>query len=112
MSAAKVRLAVVWLVALASPLWAGSPGEDLVKAGKKGALPKPRQLLDRGASVNAKDGDGHTALLRAAQEGHAEMARLLLDAGADPNLTDKDHKTALWEAARHDEVDIVALLIQ
>jgi ankyrin repeat protein len=37
-------------------------------------------LLDRGADVGARDGEGRTALLAASQQGHEDVVRLLVDA--------------------------------
>ena len=42
-------------------------------------------LLDNGAEVNARNGDGSTALHSAAFMGRAEIVRLMLERGADPN---------------------------
>lgn len=47
-----------------------------------------RRLLDGGASVDARDGDGWTALHHAASEGHVAVTKLLLERGADPNGRD------------------------
>jgi ankyrin repeat protein len=52
-------------------------------------------LLAKGADVNAKDGDGRTALMQAAREGDIEIARILLAAGADVNAQDRRGQTAL-----------------
>lgn len=112
----KMTIAVLGLCCVAGAAHAASdPGKltgDLLKAAGKGDLVKVRALMQSGASVNAQDKDGHTALLRTAQEGRAEVARALLESEADPNLTDKDGKTPLWEAARHEKADVVALLLQ
>jgi ankyrin repeat protein len=51
-------------------------------------------LLDAGASVDASDGDGFTALHRAAQNGDWEIAEILLDRGANPDLPTERNSTA------------------
>ena len=45
-------------------------------------------LLDNGAKVNARNGDGSTALHSAAFMGRPEVVRLLLDRGADADAVD------------------------
>ncbi len=44
-----------------------------------------KALIEAGADVNAKHGDGVTPLLLAAREGQAETVKLLIKAGADVN---------------------------
>ena len=51
-------------------------------------------LIDRGASIDAADNRGRTALMIAAELGHGSIVDLLLRRGADRTLTDKDGKTA------------------
>ena len=53
------------------------------------------ELLQKGASTDARDGDGNTALTAAAREGHEKTVKLLLDHGADIEAMDDDGNTAL-----------------
>ena len=46
-----------------------------------------RLLLERGAAVNGRRGDGMTALHSACWRGLDQVAQELLGAGADPTLT-------------------------
>jgi len=69
-----------------------------------------RRALSRGADVNAKNGNGWTALMRAAMTGHAEIAKLLIDAGADVDANNKDGQTALMLAVKYEKADMVRLL--
>ncbi|WP_300607082.1 ankyrin repeat domain-containing protein [Trebonia sp.] len=46
-----------------------------------------RLLLERGADVNGRRGDGMTALHSACWRGLGRVAQELLDAGADPAIT-------------------------
>jgi ankyrin repeat protein len=44
-------------------------------------------LLDAGALVDIRDGDGYTQLHAAAEQGHLEVVKLLLARGSDPSLS-------------------------
>jgi len=46
-------------------------------------------LLDQGAQVDARNGQGRTALMFAATGPFPETVALLLERGADPNATDQ-----------------------
>lgn len=56
----------------------------LMRAAHKGFLGCARVLLERGASVTARNAVGETALFVAAEAGQLEMVELLLQAGSDP----------------------------
>lgn len=45
--------------------------------------------------INAKNKDGHTALMLASWENHYTLIELLVNAGANVNVTDKDGDTAI-----------------
>ena len=44
-----------------------------------------KRLLENGIDINAKDGDGWTALMDASNKGNLEIAKYLLENGADIN---------------------------
>jgi ankyrin repeat protein len=52
-----------------------------------------RNLLDRGAQVDAEDAYKNTPLHMAALNGHTEVARLLIDRGANVNAENADKQT-------------------
>jgi hypothetical protein len=71
-------------------------------------------LLARGASPEARDADGRTALLLAANDADDAspgLIRLLLDAGADVDARDRAGSTALMLAADRAGADVVRELL-
>ncbi len=52
-------------------------------------------LLDGGASVDAQDSAGMTAMMHASEGGYVEVVRVLLARGANPTLKDLRGRTAL-----------------
>ncbi|HEY1272471.1 MAG TPA: ankyrin repeat domain-containing protein [Terriglobales bacterium] len=73
-------------------------------------LPVVRELLARGAPVNAKQQQGWTALHGAADSGNREIIDLLLQYGADPNAENDAGKTASAVAREKGHTAIVELL--
>ena len=72
-------LAIAALIAAAAlPAWAAAPVEL-----------RPA-LMTRGASVNAQNSDGETALFIAALEENPITTKTLLVGGADPNISRND----------------------
>lgn len=71
-----------------------------------------RHLLDAGASVDARDADGWTALHHAAEGGDLDVLRLLLTRNADVAAADPYHYRALHLAAREGHRAACELLIE
>jgi len=67
---------------------------ELVRAAAEGDAETVRSLLERGASVDAVDTSGATALVAAAYGNHVDVAGLLIDAGADVNAQDVSRQSA------------------
>jgi ankyrin repeat protein len=69
------------------PLGSWTP---LMYAARENALAAGEALVASGASLDAVDPDGATALVIAIINAHYEFAELLLRAGADPNVVDDE----------------------
>lgn len=69
-------------------------GPELISAAGAGDAVTVRRLLERGAPVEARDGDRRTPLVAAAYGNHLEAARLLVEAGADVNAKDETVQSA------------------
>lgn len=54
---------------------------------RNGHVAVVRALLERGANIEAKEGDGSTPLYVAAQNGHVEVVKLLLTKRANPETS-------------------------
>ena len=78
-----------------------SLGDTLVTMARWGDIDAVRLLLDRGADVNARDGDGRTALMLACYSDTyaADVVRLLIERGADVNARTPSGDTAASLAA-------------
>jgi ankyrin repeat protein len=70
------------------------------------------QLLDQGASVDARDRSGARPLSHAARSGHLEMLDLLLARGASVDARDLNGATALYFAAERGHNSVVQRLIE
>jgi hypothetical protein len=82
----------------------------LIQAAGEGDLQKVRELLAKGADVNAKRDDGETALLAATRRGDARVVQELLAKGADAKVRDNLGDTALNIASDKRNQNIVELL--
>lgn len=66
----------------------------MISAAEQGDVQAVKRLLDEGASVDARDGSGRTALIAAAYENHLDVAEALIEAGSDVNAKDKTEQSA------------------
>ena len=86
-------------------------GEKMCNAAADGDLRSLRTLVvDMGASVNAGNCDGRTALHLAAAEGHHEVVKFLLKCRADVNAQDRWGGTPLQDATRGGHTRVEKLL--
>jgi hypothetical protein len=91
--------------------YAGNLNSDLLTAAKQGDTNQVKDLLDRGADVNAKHKGGQTALMYAVIKGHTDTIKILLDKGADVNAKDMYGDTALMEATFKGHTDTIKILL-
>ncbi len=87
-----------------------SPNSQLIEAASRGETKKVKALLDAEADVEAKNNNGHTALMLAALSGNTDTAKALLEAGADLEAKNNNGGTALMSAAQQGHTEIVELL--
>ncbi|KAE9372834.1 ankyrin [Stipitochalara longipes BDJ] len=87
------------------------PPPELSCAAVRGHKGTVRLLLDKGAELEAKDGNGRTPLSWAAEKGHAAVVKLLLDRDADMSIENKSGWTALQLAALSSHREVERLLV-
>jgi ankyrin repeat protein len=90
---------------------APAPAPTLQQAADAGDVTTIRQLLSSpGASVDAPDSFGRTALMHAVLAQHPAAVRALLAAGADPNRADRAGFTPRAAAQTGGNSEIVQML--
>ena len=90
---------------------AGTYDPPLVGAAKKAQWGELRALLEQGAEVNEREGDGATALHWASYWDDLESADLLIRAGADVNAANDLGATPLWLTAENGSVAMARRLL-
>ncbi|KAK3254206.1 hypothetical protein CYMTET_36574, partial [Cymbomonas tetramitiformis] len=89
---------------------AGTGQRPLHGAAEGGMVEMLRELVDKGADVDAEDGEGHTALTVALAGGQEAAARALLEAGAGVNAG--TGRRPLHAAAERGTVELVRELLE
>jgi len=84
----------------------------MFEAAKKGLTEDVKILLTKGASVEARDRIGNTALLLAALSGKHHTVMALLDAGSDVHHQNLKGSTALYRAAKNGRKRSIRLLLK
>ena len=87
-------------------------GESIYLAASAGHVEAIKKHLAAGADVNAKRGDGFTALHYAARKGHKVIVELLIANGADVNVSGGAGITPLDYAIRYKKPEIYDLLLK
>lgn len=70
-----------------------------------------RELLQHGAQVNTRNGEGNTPLLALIKTGSIPLIKCLIDAGADVNVTDKEGFTPLERVCITPRIEVAELLV-
>ena len=78
--------------------------------GELKSLEEIKELIKKGADVNAQYKYGETALMTAAYNGEIDVAKCLFENGADVNASSKYGKTALMIAATWGQIEVVKYL--
>ena len=87
--------------------------KELVHAARDNDLDTVSRLLDEGASANAGQESGYTALGIACNRGHTHIAKLLLERGAYPDTRICDNGgTPLMVAVMWNNLEAISLLLQ
>ena len=93
----------------------GNPAlnEQLWDATRRGDAAAVKDLIAKGADVNAKWRYDQTPLFKAAERGNTEIVKILLDAGADVNVRDTFYQaTALYWATDKGHTEVVRALVE
>jgi len=104
----------ILLVLLAGPFFTAASivqAPELVAAAERGDAARVRALLESGASADARDEKGVTALLAAVRGGSTEVVRLLIRTGAHVDASTATGWTPLMESAARGRVEAAGLLI-
>ncbi len=96
----------------AEPEPARLPPDALHRAVAAGDIDGLNAALKAGVDVNARDGQGWTALMHAAEKGYKLMVGPLLEARADPDVQAADGATALFMAAVRGHREIIEMLVK
>jgi Ankyrin repeats (3 copies) len=83
---------------------------DLIESVKRGRVEIAHAFLEKGASANARDGKGGTALHWAAARGERKVVELLIARGADMGARDGSGRTPLEVAEMRGKPEIAELL--
>ena len=84
---------------------------ELIDAAKAGDLTHAKDLIGRGAAINAADRRGFTPLMWAAAGGNLEIVKILLEAGAAVERRATDGTTALMLASANGFTETVRALV-
>ena len=84
---------------------------DVADAAMRGDTAAVRALIAQKADVNARQGDGATALHWAAYRSNQELTDLLIRAGANPKAANREGSTPLWLASVNGDAAVITSLL-
>jgi uncharacterized protein len=108
---ALIRLAIALPLVAAPGVSAGAETAPLIQAVKRHDRVAVSAMLDRGADVDAVEGDGSTALHWAAQNDDPDLVEALLEAGASPNAATRFGVTPLELASNNGNRAVIDRLL-
>ena len=97
------------------PLSIDAERRQLLEEDKAEALKVVRLIIERGADVNARDGDGRAPIHQAVAYGRHDVARMLLDAHADPTMGCKSNgadNSTLHQATLKGDSEMIQVLLK
>jgi ankyrin repeat protein len=94
-----LHLLLVSCLVLAAPASGAGLDDDLLAAARRGDLEQVKQLIEKGANIEAATRYATTPLYFAARNGHLPVVEYLLAKGANPNVTDTFYKMHILAAA-------------
>ncbi len=109
------RVLLLFLLAMVSPACTATSKADvdglLRDAASRGDADAVRQAIEDGATLEARDGQGRTALLLATHGNNVDAARELIEAGADVNAKDAMQDSAYLYAGARGLDEILAMTL-
>ena len=107
------RVLLLCLLALVTPACTATPRAEadaqLRDAARRGDAEAVREAITQGADLEARDGQGRTALLLATHGNNVDAARELIEAGADVNAKDALQDSAYLYAGARGLDEILAM---
>lgn len=85
--------------------------EQFQHASAESNIPLMKQLIQKGANVNANKDPGYPPLYNAASSGNEESVRFLIANGADVNAKGKGKESSLYAAIHNGNLKIAIILI-
>ncbi|RDL49163.1 hypothetical protein BLJAPNOD_00260 [Ensifer sp. M14] len=86
--------------------------KEMIAAAQAGNAAELSELIKRGATLDARDASGATALLVATHENRIDAARALIEAGADVNAKDDIQDSPYLYAGARGHLEILKLTLE
>jgi ankyrin repeat protein len=114
----RLLLKIASVLAFAAMAWIApaTAGENMLErelhaSASKGDATAVRDLLAKGASIDARDDNGRTALLLATHANQIGSAKVLIDAGADVNAKDAINDSPYLYAGARGHLEILRMTL-